>query len=766
MRSDREHGERSLPAIRETMAVDQAAMARAMPMPWFEPMGQESNGLRDLANRLLEHAGLVLVTFVAVLAIGVAFVVFSTPVYRVDALLQMEERAPNPPTGTPQKAQGALEAPYLPVLGEMEILRSRELLVGAITASRADIDIAVDNRFPLIGDWYARRFARTAVGGVAPAPLGLSSFAWGGESIDLTKFEVPAHLYGEEFMIESRGDSWVLYDVDRRFSFEGGFGKDTPLDFANQTGVIRIDGIAGRPGTRFLVVRNDRAAIYADLQRELRVLEPARQAGVVRLSIDTEDPQRSTALLSELMRGYLDRSVQVRTGDAERSLAFLNKQLPTVKSGLEKAEDELSAFRSRTQSVNLDQQSESAFAQVLQLERTRVELDLKQRELSERFGNQHPQMQMIRQQLATVNGRLSTLTGSFSALPRNQRDLVRLEREVNTQAALYTSMLNTMQELKVARAGMVGNARVVDPPRASGRPVKPKPLVGDVDRRRHRRRRKHRRSAARRHVPADDSRRRRDRIGDRPEHRRDRARECQAAPPAEGEPLRQPDLATADAQFARRAGRGKPAQLPHAPDARPRWPAVQGDPDHVGDRRRREDLRRCEPCRPARRRQVVASCWSRPTCAIRASTPTSARRVRRGSRICWPAPRHSTRWSIATFLPRVDLLMPGKPKENPGDLLSSDRLRELLDLVGDDYDHAIFDSVPILPAGDSLAIAQLPVSTFLVARAEHSTLSEIQEATRRLEGVKADIRGVVFNGAKRMRISHVRYYSYRPNNAA
>jgi len=110
--------------------------------------------------------------------------------------------------------------------------------------------------------------------------------------------------------------------------------------------------------------------------------------------------------------------------------------------------------------------------------------------------------------------------------------------------------------------------------------------------------------------------------------------------------------------------------------------------------------------------------------------------------------------------------MPGKPKENPGDLLSSDRLRELLDLIGDDYDHAIFDSVPILPAGDSLAIAQLPVSTFLVARAEHSTLSEIQEATRRLEGVKADIRGVVFNGAKRMRISHVRYYSYRPNNAA
>ena len=128
MSIDREHGERSLPALRESMALDQATTARAMPMPWYEPMGQESNGLRDLANRLLEHSGLVLVTFVAVLAIGVAFVVFSTPVYRVDALLQMEERAPSTPTGIAQKAPGALDAPYLPVLGEMEILLSRELM--------------------------------------------------------------------------------------------------------------------------------------------------------------------------------------------------------------------------------------------------------------------------------------------------------------------------------------------------------------------------------------------------------------------------------------------------------------------------------------------------------------------------------------------------------------------------------------------------------------------------------------------------------------
>lgn len=765
MSIDREHGERSLPALRESMAVDQAAPARAMPLPWYEPMGQESNGLRDLANRLLEHSGLVLVTFVAVLAIGVAFVVFSTPVYRVDALLQMEERAPSTPTGIAQKAPGALDAPYLPVLGEMEILRSRELLVGAIAASRADIDITVDNRFPVIGDWYARRFAKTAVSGVAPAPLGLDSFAWGGEAIDLAKFDVPAHLYGEEFMIESRADGWVLYDVDRRYAFEGTFGKDTPLDFGGQAGVVRIDSIAGRPGTRFLVVRNDRGAIFADLQRELRILEPARQAGVVRMSIDTEDPQRSTALLNELMRGYLDRSVQVRTGDAERSLAFLNKQIPVVKAGLEKAEDELSAFRSRTQSVNLDQQSESAFAQVLQLERTRVELDLKQRELSERFGNQHPQMQMIRQQLATVNGRLSNLNGSFSALPRNQRDLVRLEREVNTQAALYTSMLNTTQELKVARAGMVGNARVVDPPRPSGRPVKPKPLIVMS-------------IAAGIGVAASIAAALlagmfRPTIRDADEIESGTGLNTVVTVPESAKQRRLP-------RGGLFANRTSPLLTLSSPDE----PAVESlrsfrmrlTRDHAGPLSKAILI--TSATAGAGKTFVAANLAALLSSAGRRVLLVEADMRHPRLHTYFGTPRSPGLADLlagtATFdqvvhrdvLPRVDLLMPGKPKENPGDLLSSGRLRDLLDSIGDEYDHAVFDSVPILPAGDSLAIAQLPVSTFLVARAEHSTLSEIQEATRRLEGVKADVRGVIFNGAKRMRISHVRYYAYRPNNAA
>lgn len=748
-------GGRRAPALRTPQQIE-PAMAR--PMPWFEPMpAAESNGLRDLANRLLEHAGLVAATFGLVLLAGLAYVIFSTPVYRVDALLQMEERAPGTPTGVPAKV-GSLEAPYLPVLGEMEILRSRELLVNAVAASRADFDIKVDNRFPIVGNWYARRFGRTGSTGVAPAPLGLDSYAWGGERLAMPVLELPQHLYGQEFLVEAGANGWTLTDADGLYRFEGPYGREVALDFGGHRGTVRIDGIEGRPGTRFSVTRHDRADVYAELLRELRILEPARQAGVVRLSIDTTNPERSTALLSELMRGYLDRSVQVRTGDAERSLAFLQKQLPAVKASLEKAEDELSAFRSRTQSVNLDQQSESAFMQVLQLERTRVDLDLRYREMSEKFGNAHPQMQTLRQQLATVNGRLEQLNGMFGALPRNQRDMVRLEREVNTTAALYTSMLNSLQELKVARAGMVGNARVVDPPKPTGKPVKPEPLVVLS-------------------IAAG--------LG---------AALSVGAALFAG--MLRPTIREAD-EIDNAVGLNTVVTVPESTKQRRRFglPFGRGRqplltltaPDEAAVESLRSFRMRLtrDQAGPISKAILITSATAGAgktfvAANLAALLSSTGRRVllveadMRHPRLhgYFGTPRSPGLADVlagtAEFadvvhrdvLPRVDLLMPGKPRDNPGDLLSSPRLNDLLEHVMAEYDHAVFDSVPILPAGDSLAIAQLPVTTFLVARAEHTTLSEIQEATRRLEGVNADVRGVVFNGAKRMRISNIRYGAY------
>src|SRR5690606_8553600 len=60
-------------------------------------------------------------------------------------------------------------------------------------------------------------------------------------------------------------------------------------------------------------------------------------------------------------------------------------------------------------------------------------------------------------------------------LPDTQQELLRLTRDVQVSNELYTALLNQAQQLDVARAGTVGNVRIVDPAVADiANPVKPR----------------------------------------------------------------------------------------------------------------------------------------------------------------------------------------------------------------------------------------------------------------------------------------------------
>jgi tyrosine-protein kinase Etk/Wzc len=58
-------------------------------------------------------------------------------------------------------------------------------------------------------------------------------------------------------------------------------------------------------------------------------------------------------------------------------------------------------------------------------------------------------------------------------LPSTQQELLRLIRDVEVNTALYTSLLDTAQELRVVKAGTIGNVRVIDYAVKPAYPIKP-----------------------------------------------------------------------------------------------------------------------------------------------------------------------------------------------------------------------------------------------------------------------------------------------------
>jgi capsular exopolysaccharide synthesis family protein len=109
------------------------------------------------------------------------------------------------------------------------------------------------------------------------------------------------------------------------------------------------------------------------------------------------------------------------------------------------------------------------------------------------------------------------------------------------------------------------------------------------------------------------------------------------------------------------------------------------------------------------------------------------------------------------------LLTAGGEVSNPGELLASANMRELLSELVIKYEHVLIDSAPVIPVSDTEGLSTLVDAAVVVANST-SSKQTVQSACARLEVVGANIIGVVLNRVG----STLGYYdySYRTSDAA
>ncbi|MFP4561657.1 MAG: GNVR domain-containing protein, partial [Thiohalorhabdus sp.] len=237
--------------------------------------------------------------------------------------------------------------------------------------------------------------------------------------------------------------------------------------------------LQARPGTRFRLVKRPRHQVVGGLQDRLKASEEGESTGIIRVSMEGERPERIREVLDTVADLYLRQNVEHRSAQAEESLKFLEKQLPEMQTDLEAAEQRFSEFHQENQTLDLTVQTEKLLEQLVEVDSKVSQLQTKRAEEAKNFGPQHPRMQAIDAQVAQLREEKRELESRVSGLPGTQQEVFKLRRQVEVSTEVYTSMLNEAEELRVAKAGTVGNVRVVDYAAPPGSPVKPrKGLVG------------------------------------------------------------------------------------------------------------------------------------------------------------------------------------------------------------------------------------------------------------------------------------------------
>ncbi|MGA2080394.1 MAG: polysaccharide biosynthesis tyrosine autokinase [Holophaga sp.] len=417
--------------------------------------GPEEANLGDWLINLWEARWTTLVWFVLFLGLGVFYVWHKTPVYQIEALLQVEPKKESPSDPAFSKMQNMFAEPA-DAQAEIEILRSNQILGRTVETLKLDIE-ARPVYFPVVGAAMMRDNP------AAPA-------------VTVASFDVPPALRGVGFRLTALGDGSFAWTT-RSGEILGAGRPGDPLraDLAGFPLQLKVQFLAGKSGQRFDLVRKPMQVAIEELRKDFSASERGKLTNVIGLAYRSHSQAQGTAVLNEIVNQYLRFKAEKRGGEAAQTLAFLQSRMPELKAKLEDSESRLNAFRSQTGSVDLPKEAEDLVTHSAKLNSDISALRQKREDLLRTYQPGADVVVTVNEQIRRLQNEADHVEAKARTLPGTEQTVVRLTRDVTVNQELYTALLNNIQELQLAKAGGQGGYDLVDPANAAMDPMGPKP---------------------------------------------------------------------------------------------------------------------------------------------------------------------------------------------------------------------------------------------------------------------------------------------------
>lgn len=673
------------------------------------------------------------------LLLGGFYVWRKSPIYQVDALLQIEDKKGGKGGPAMVALEGLLDQPAM-AKAEIEIIRSNLVLGRAVEALSLDIR-AIPYQNPLLGNALYRN---------SPDQPELL----------IERFEVPSHLLGKWFK--------VIAGAGGAFRWEGpggealGAGRPGEVLKATLEGgglVLQVRRLAGRPGQHYELVRQPMLFVLDELREDLRVSERGKLTNILGLSYEHRSPVRGAEILNEIISQYVRQNIDRKAEEASKTLAFLQEQMPQLRGRLEVAEERLNQYRKRTGSVDLPEEAKMLLKQSVDLDGQVLMLGQKKQELLRTYKPDSDVVLTLDQQIIKLTTESRSLDAKVRGLPGTQQEMVRLMRDVQVNTELYTALLNNAQQLQVAKAGEIGNARIVDHAMPSLKPIKPQRTavmvlagllgflfgVGLVMLRRAL------------HRGVEDPRLIERRLG---------LPVVVTIPHSEMQ---------ADIQKAIKQHREGIHLLAHSypndmaveslrslrtslhfttMDAKNSVVLVSGPSPGIG-----------KTFVTANFAAVAAQAGTRVLAVdgdLRRGTLHHPFALNERGRGLSEVLAGQAKWAEVVHrevLQGLDLITTGTLPPNPAELMMGKRLSDFIQEVSADYDLVLIDAAPVLAVTDPVILASHVGTVLLIAKAEAHTLDEFRTALQRFQNGGAKVKGCIFNDVRPIKFGY-EYYRY------
>lgn len=708
----------------------------------------ESIDLMRIWGALLDNRALIIKVIAAFMLLGILYAFFATPVYKADALLQVENR-------NSLNLLGNISSDLLPgnrSQSDTEVALLTSRMIMGKTVAETGLDIVVKPKaFPVLGAVWRH----------------LSGAA--SDRISVGLFQTPASLQNMPMTLT------ILDDHSYRLDAPNSLLNGKKGELVSRGSIsLRIDEIDAAAGAQFEIVKLDTITAVKRVLKQFAVIDKIKDSGVLIVTLTGENPDQIVRVLNSISENFVEQDVLRKSQQAELSLEFIDQQLPIIRRNLEADENRLNGYRQENNSVDLSLEAKSVLDSMVNIESQLNEIAFKEAELSKLYTKKHPSYQALIEKRNTLTDEKLRLEKRVSDMPQTHQEILRLTRDVQSGQEMYVFMLSKQQELSVSKASIVSTIRIIDPALIHWDDVQPKKaqtvvisiLVGaimavliivmkmvfrkgidgseqltalDIE--------------VYACVPHSDKL-------DKTKGWMLKSGLKNKAQPDMLLALEQPtDLAV---EAIRNLRTGVQFTMPENDN---RTLMISGPTEGVGKSFVSSNL--SSVMADAGKKVLLIDCDMR--------RGRLHKIFKTGSALGLSELLHDATMPIPSVVQNsvvenVSLITRGAIPPNPSELLMGDRLAEILDWAKQNYDLVILDTPPVLAVTDAAVIAVHAGMHILVARFEKTTIKEIENAYQRLEQAGVEVKGVVLNDIARRAANYYayggyEYYSYSANEA-
>lgn len=419
---------------------------------------KEETDLFDLLKDLVKNWHIMLPCLILAGVVGIFVAMWIRPIYQVDALLQIESKNNKGMASAMMGSLGSLFASSSPAETEIELIKSRQIIGDAVDKMRL-LYVATPTRK-------------------------LQRLLHKEGRMELNQLEIPWDNLPEE----ERGGAWTavandslsfeLYDHNNKKVMSNCHAGETyRIPYAGDTATFSVLKMDIKKGQRFSLYKMNRLDAIDAFKSAFDIKEKGKKTGILEFSYQDIYPDRATEILNEIANAYLRQNVERSNAEAQKTLEFLEKQLPEVKAQMDSAMLRFNSYRNRVGSVDINAETRLVLERRNKLQQDLLNLQQKKQDAIRLFQPEHPTIKTYEEQEATIKRELAHNTSESKKLPATQQEVLKLNNEVDLTKIMYTTMLNNIQQLKLVSAGEVGTVRIIDYAEQVRKPTKPKKKI-------------------------------------------------------------------------------------------------------------------------------------------------------------------------------------------------------------------------------------------------------------------------------------------------